>query len=319
MNFRISLSHQPHTLAGRSELKRQLTLWLGLLTKCAKKPSRKRIHTLRVATLRLQARVEQEFGTAGSEQRSVKRWNRQAEKLRNLIGTVRETDVYLGKLDQLRNSIAGPEQCQSRLARMCLRQIDAVEERMKQDRKTAARKAADEIKNRLPRFDHLSRELEAELLEPVHRSENSGMGRVREMIRALASQLPQLNAENLHEFRKQVKKVRYVAEIAGDPVATRQLSALRRMQSAAGLWHDWQALAKRVGRTLRGKDKSWGLAELLNTMAEESLEKALEICRRNMERLLNNGAGAENSPNIFAPKSPVRSEGPMAAPEERYA
>ena len=197
------------------------------------------------------------LAAAGPEQRAVKRWNRQAEKLRNLLSTVRETDVYLGKLDELRNSIAGPEQCQSRLARMCLRQIDAVEERMKQDRKAAARKAADEIKNRLPRFDHLSRELEAELPEPVHRSAEfwNGQG-ARNDRRPWLSQLSKLNAENLHEFRKQVKKVRYVAEIAAAiRVATRQLSALRRMQSAAGLWHDWQTLAKRAGRTLRGKNK----------------------------------------------------------------
>lgn len=294
-----------------------------MLRKCAEKPTRKRIHILRVTTLRLQARIEQEFGTAGSEQRTVKRWNRLAEKLRALIGTVRETDVYLGKLEELRDSVAGLKRGQSRLARMCLQQTEAVEEQMRKDRKAAARKAAETIKTRLRRFDRLSRELTAELAKPVQWFEDSATGRVREMIGALVRQCPELNAENLHEFRKQVKKVRYLAEIAcvGDPLMTRQLAALRRMQSAVGVWHDWQNLAKRAGSMLRGRNKNSGLAELLDTMAEESLEKALEICRRNAERLLNKGAGGENSPKVFfAPKRPVRSEGPMAAPEkERYA
>jgi len=325
MNLSTSLSHGQSIPAGKSELRRQLAAWLRLLSKCAQKPSRRRIHILRVATLRLQARLEHwaaALETGGPEERAVRRWNRQAEKLRRLLSTARETDVYLGKLDGLRSSVAGPADGSSRLTRMCLRQIDAVEDRLQQDRKIAARKAADEIKDRMRRFDRLSRELEAELPVAVQRAADSGTGRVREMIAALVTESPNLNAENLHEFRKRVKNVRYVAEIAGtgDPLATRQLAALRRMQSAAGVWHDWQTLAKRAGRTLRSRNKDGGLAELLVTLAEESLEKALEVCRRTTERLLNEGAETEPPLNSYPPKRPVRSaESLTASDEERYA
>jgi CHAD domain-containing protein len=318
MNFIDSLSHQQVSGAG-SEIGRQVKLWLELLRNCAEKPSRKRIHILRVTTLRIQSGIEHELGTAKLELPAIKRWNRQAEKLRSLISTVRETDVYLGKLDELRDSVAGPEFGQSRLARICLRQIDAVEERMKQDRKSAARKASDEIKNRLKRLDRLSRELESELVE---RSEDSGTERLREMLEALVRQSSQLNAKNMHEFRKQVKKVRYAAEIAcaGDPSAARQLALLRRMQSAAGVWRDWETLARRVGRALHAREKKGGLAELLDTMADESLEKALEICRRTAKRLSNENSDGAASMKIGAPKRPVRSVESIAAPgEERFA
>lgn len=262
------------------------------------------------------------LGAGGPEERAVRRWNRQAEKLRRLLSTARETDVYLGKLEGLRNSVAGPADGSSRLTRMCLRQIDAVEDRLRQDRKIAARKAADEIKDRMKRFDRLSRELERELPAAVQRAADSGRGRVREMIAALVTESLDLNAENLHEFRKRVKNVRYVAEIAvtGDPLLARQLAALQRMQSAAGIWHDWQTLAKRAGRTLRGRNKDGGLAELLETLEEESLEKALEVCRRTTERLQSEGAGTESPVPSDPPKRPVQSDTPLAdSDEERYA
>ncbi|MGA8728951.1 MAG: CHAD domain-containing protein [Terracidiphilus sp.] len=276
------------------------------------------MHGLRVATLRLQARMDhwlQGQGAGGPEERAVKRWNRQAEKLRRALSTVRETDVYLGKIEGLRSSVSEPAHGSSRLTRMCLRQIDAVEDRMKRDRKEAARKAVDEIKRRMGRFERLSSELEAELRDAVDGRANSEAGGVGEMIAALLTESSNLNAENLHEFRKRVKNVRYVAEIAGtgSARATRQLAALRRMQSAAGVWHDWQTLAKRASRTLRGRNKEGGLGELLETLAGESLQKALEVCRRTSGRLAKERAGTETSLKTNPPKRPVRSEEPIAA------
>ncbi len=258
----------------------------------------------------------------GSQERAISRWNRQADKLRRVLSTVRETDVYLGKLDGLRSMVAEPAHGSSRLTRMCLRQIDVVEDRLKQDRKSAARKAADAIEDRLGRFDHLSKELEAELTDAVQGAANSDASGVRELIAGLLAESSALTAENLHEFRKRVKKVRYVAEIAGtgDGLASRQLATLRRMQSAAGVWHDWQTLAKKAGRALRGRDKDGGLEELLETLAEESLEKALEVCRRATGRLAKEGVEVEDSKRTFLPKRPVRSaEAAVASDEERYA
>ena len=325
MNLSIPLSLDRTTLAGKSELRRQLAAWLGLLSKCGEKPSRRRVHSLRVATLRLQAGMEHWLEaqlTDGPEERAIRRWNRQAEKLRRVLSKVRETDVYLGKLDGLRSSVSEPAQGSSRLTRMCLRQIDAVEDRLKRDRKSAARKAADEIKDRQGRLDRLSRELEEELTDATQGFANSGGGGVRELIAGLLTESTKLKAENLHEFRKRVKKVRYVAEIAGtgDALPTRQMAALRRMQSAAGAWHDWQTLAKRADRALRGRNKEGGLEELLETLAEESLQKALEVCRRTAGRLVKEDSGADTSLKMYPPKRPVRiAEPDDASDEERYA
>ena len=184
-------------------------------------------------------------GAGGPEERAVKRWNRQAEKLRRALSTVRETDVYLGKIEGLRSSVSEPAHGSSRLTRMCLRQIDAVEDRMKRDRKEAARKAVDEIKRRMGRFERLSSELEAELRDAVDGRANSEAGGVGEMIAGLLTESSNLNAENLHEFRKRVKNVRYVAEIAGTgmrgrPGSWRLSDECNRPQVCGTIGRRWQ-------------------------------------------------------------------------------
>jgi hypothetical protein len=131
-----------------------------------------------------------------------------------------------------------------------------------------------------------------------------------------------LSTENLHDFRKHVKKVRYVVEFSarGDALATRRVAALKRMQSAVGAWHDWQTLARQAARVLHGSDKKGELSELLQTLTDESLQHALDICRRTTARLLKPDATVEASLKALPPKRSVRSEGPAAASdEERYA
>jgi CHAD domain-containing protein len=55
--------------------------------------------------------------------------------------------------------------------------------------------------------------------------------------------MPELDASNLHDFRKGAKKARYVAEAGGDdPAALAMAKAIRRVQDAIGDWHDWEVL-----------------------------------------------------------------------------
>ena len=278
------------------------------------------MHSLRVATLRLQARVEHWLagpGGAGPEERAARRWNRQAEKLRRALSTVRELDVYLGKLKRLRDSVTGPES-QSRLARIRLRQIGDVEASFEQLRKTEADNLAVEIKGRRRRVGRLSKDLEAALADGAPFSAASESRGWAELIAGLKDEARRLSAENLHDFRKRVKKVRYVVELSakGDALAGRRVAALRRMQSAAGAWHDWQTLARQAARVLHGSDKKGELSELLQTLTEESLQHALDVCRRTTERLLKAGAGVEAAASALPPKRSVRSAGPVAASED---
>ena len=75
----------------------------------------------------------------------------------------------------------------------------------------------------------------------------------------LADATPVLDASNLHEFRKSVKKARYVAESSGDDGSSQTVAgALKRIQDAIGAWHDWLCLsrgsANRARRRWSGAD-----------------------------------------------------------------
>jgi CHAD domain-containing protein len=283
--------------------------WRQLVFECGRKPSRKRVHGLRVSTLRLQAEMEH-WLRAGFEEngasRKARRWSKQADKLREALGPVREVDVFLIKLDCLRILVSGPEEAQSRISRSCLRQISLLEQSFAQRRKAAAKDLMAEIANRRERLAKSSKEIER-----VHGASwvaGSGASIVREMIAGLAAEFPDLNGDSLHALRKRIKMVRYLAEpvAAANSEMKWQVAALKRMQSAAGEWHDFQALSKKAARTFRGRHKGRGLAELLNTLAEESLEKALELCQRTMARLQKENAEEGASPQVLPPKLPAR-------------
>jgi CHAD domain-containing protein len=66
---------------------------------------------------------------------------------------------------------------------------------------------------------------------------------LREFLRA-AETMPKLSAANLHRFRKEVKRARYLAESeAADPTARSFAKALKRVQDRIGAWRDWQGLS----------------------------------------------------------------------------
>lgn len=317
----LSISGQP-VAADQSNWRQRLEAWRGLLAACGRKPSRKRVHSLRVATLRIQAELEYELG--GSRQgnpaaRAARRWNRQAEKLRRALSPVRGADVNLARLDQLRGTFCEKDLDLSRMSRMCNRQVDALEQRLVQLRKAAARELIAEIEARRARLERCGREIEAAFAAEAPRAAGSERSEVRVLIAGLAEEFPELNRERLHEFRKRVKMVRYLAESSTvvDPAAARRVAALKRMQAAAGEWHDLQALAKTAARTFRGRDKERGLAELLETLAAESLQRALETCGRALKLLLQHGARNGPSRVPVSSKLPVRRADPVAASDER--
>jgi CHAD domain-containing protein len=272
--------------------------------------------------LRLQAELEYGVRVEGPDSpvaRVARRWTKQAEKLRRALSGVRETDVYLQKLAGLRVSVAAPGDRQPHSNRECLRQADELERKLKQLRRASEKRLMTEIESRRGRLDRSSKEMET-AFDPLRAPTQAGGARpLLEQFAGLAAEFQELNADSLHEFRKGIKKVRYLAEYLApaDPLAGRLAAGLRRMQSAIGEWHDWQAMGKAAKRALKGHPYENSLAELLETLAGESLEKALDLCRRATDRLLKQAdrSGAASEPVLE--KIPVRSAGGVVAADER--
>lgn len=312
----------PTDEASGPEWRRQFEEWRQQIAECERKPSRGRVHALRVATLRLQAQLEYWLppGKPGDPAtRAARRWDRQARKLRRALSPVRAADVYVEKLARLRESAAEGTEGQPQCSRSCLRQIGKLEERFARQRQQAARRLRTEFEVRRERLIRLSRDLEAALEAPGLRDARHGAVALKDMISRLRVEFPELNGETLHAFRKRVKAARYLAEVTAetDPVAQRQAATLSRMQAAAGEWHDWDVLAQKAARTRRKRESKGGAAELLETLATKSLKRALNECARLTTRLMRHGTehGAPSAP--LPQKLPVGSVRPQAARAEK--
>src|SRR5271157_4851250 len=132
----------------RLVLHRQVEAWCAALDRCARKASRKRIHELRVATLRLQATLEfrlreQPLDAKGA--RAAKIWNKHGKRLRRALEPVREADAHLQKLSSLHEPVPGPDGRKPRCSSSCLLEIEELDSRIKQRRATAAESLQKEI------------------------------------------------------------------------------------------------------------------------------------------------------------------------------
>ena len=303
--------------AAGPEWLRQMAAWRQLLDECLRKPTRGRVHALRVATLRLQADLPhwlqgREHGDKVAQ--ATHRWNRQAEKLRRALQPVRAVDVDLGKLRGLRAQLADAGGNSVHTNRRCLRQIDKLARRFLQARRAAEKELVVELEDRRPRLRRASLAMERALSPLRLTPERATPETIRTMLVALAAEFPELNEDNLHEYRKRIKGVRYLADLcaAGDARTGRQAAAMGRMQVAAGEWHDLKMLARKAARELSGRNAKESLVELLEELAAESLQKALALCRRTTAQLLRPEAmQATRRPAVL--KFPVQRAEPEAA------
>jgi len=296
--------------------------WRTLLDECGRKPSRKHVHLLRVSTLRLQAQLDHKLETrvaAHSAARAARCWNKHAEKLRDSLSAVREIDVFRDKLSVLRGTLDAPSGYSPRSSRACSRQIEELEVWLERERKIAAKKLVADLKHRKERLERLSVELETtqalgHSLLPVSSSSD-----VFKMYGEAIADFPKPDADCLHDFRKRIKNVRYLAELFAktDQQTARLATALKTMQGAIGEWHDWQELAQLASRRLRKRHKGGVLTMLLETLSEESLQKALECCQSQNAQLDYGIADTAARLQLVAPKPPARSLDPVTQFDKR--
>jgi CHAD domain-containing protein len=257
----------------------QLDAWRRLLAQCGKKPSRKRVHGLRVGTLRIQALLEFWQGTHGCDPAAdaVKGWSRQAKKLRKALQPVRSAEVYLGQLAGLGKKLdgagTGPD---------CAREISALERRFVRRRKAAVKEVIEAIGDRGARLERWGKEIGDAVREPV--AEDAGAAGVREQIAGLRDEFPALTADCLHAFRKRVKNLRYLAEFVAerDAHVAQWAKELAKMQGVIGEWRDWQLLAEEARGILKKKSV---LPDRLAELEAKALRRALRLCRRWQMRL----------------------------------
>ena len=142
MNLESTTSRRRAARAAQPGWPRQIAGWRRLLAECGRKPTRKRVHLLRVSTLRLQAQVEFWLDRNASQHPSAhlaKRWNKLAKHLRKVLGTVRAFDVHLARIAELRAQLTTSSGYEPRSSRVTLRQVEDLQRHCKRQRKRAAK------------------------------------------------------------------------------------------------------------------------------------------------------------------------------------
>ncbi len=200
-----------------------------LLPHAARKPSPAVVHHVRTHIRRVEALLQEGLAEAAEP-----KLRQQLQKLRRRAGRVRDLDVQRELLLSL--SVEGAEAAQRQL----LHDMEA--EREGAAARLQAKLGPGERRRLRRRLRRAQQELQAAACPAAE-----WQRRVRRQWEELAAGAGPLPPRQLHAFRLECKRLRYLAEADGRGLAA--LGAqLKRVQDAIGLWHDWSELAQRAGR-----------------------------------------------------------------------
>jgi CHAD domain-containing protein len=233
-------------------------------------PKPRAVHQLRTTIRRFETLLPAADETSPGAERRLRK---QLDRLRKRAGKVRDADVHLQALATLARGSAGEAYERVREA--------LKKEREKRQKRLARALAAERERGLLKRLRQVVGHA------AVHPSAGAEDGErilalVRERFaRALEAATP-LGAENLHAFRIQTKRLRYLAESAGPGAAT-TVAQLKRVQDAAGAWHDWLTLCQRAEQVLA--EAPTPLLAAMRARTAGKLETAVTVVARVGRRL----------------------------------
>jgi CHAD domain-containing protein len=217
------------------------------LSKLSSKPQPNNIHQFRTAARRLETVLCE---VIPDQDRKQRRLLKLLTKLRRRAGKVRDLDVQIAALRSLKVSERPGLKTQ---ILQTMAEMRAKRERRLLD--VLDKETVRELRRRLKR-------------ERVHFFDSSPnpWALAENMLSAFTSQNgAAVNESLLHHYRIVGKKIRYIAEFAGDQPGRQQvIEELKRMQDVLGEWHDWITLNETVRKLLSENVNSPLLAAIGN-------------------------------------------------------
>lgn len=246
-------------------------------------PSPDYVHNLRTQSRRLEATMHALFGK--DDQQACKLL-KTVKPLRKTSGKVRDMDVFIGKTFTLRSEPgAGPENGPDQECLITLAEHLAGLRRkhVQQLGKQVVRrgpKARKLLKRSIDRLRSMDR------LKDASMPQNQQPDPVQELVAEL-EHWPKLHKQNLHEFRKEAKELRYMLQLS--PEEDRAgIDAFGRVKDTAGDWHDWLELENVAREVLNPKTDGAMLKAIHKTMREKlrvALTAANGVRRRGTAQL----------------------------------
>lgn len=246
------------------------------ISRVAKELTPENVHHFRTNTRRVEALVEQLAPEGGSESKLL----RQLSKLRKRAGKMRDLDVQIAFLKELKV----PDR-QNHRAQL-LEQL--TEEKSRRAKKLAAAFDTASVRKLRNRLRKVSGEI--------------NLGRV-DLLRMAFAQLPRptsanLNEKELHACRIAAKRARYLAELSDAPAAKLFIEELKRAQDAVGEWHDVLKLTEHAEK-LFGSVRDSSLVAVLQNITRARFRRAgssLLDSLRAVEALQREGVRAQKLP-----------------------
>jgi CHAD domain-containing protein len=181
-------------------------------------------------------------------------WLRQLKQIRRAAGPVRDLDVHRKLLESLVGKTGTGSDADPLAKSAETKQAEMLDDWLKSERKHLARGMQKQIRKRqhglAQRQTAVLNAIGSVPIESVRTGRSADAVALEDFVRATDA-MPLLEAENLHDFRKAIKKARYVAESATEKGPYSSVAkALKRVQDAIGEWHDWLCLSEEAGTAL---------------------------------------------------------------------
>jgi len=225
------------------------------------------VHQLRTTIRRVETLLATTLPALGRKEQKLLK---QLDRLRRRAGKVRDLDVQIQALRSLRLESITRDRAR----------VMAFLEKARAKRESKLLRAfQNEVGGGLhKRLERTATRLQREFSKPAQpgSDEQHFLTAALDKFAAVVKQHPALSEGNLHSFRMGCKRVRYLAEMAGEgPRVAAVIEPLKRIQDAIGVWHDWLTLAATAESVLTPS----GQAPLLSALRASTRSKYLEALR----------------------------------------
>lgn len=257
----------------------------------------KSIHKSRVATRRIKAAMDLLKPVLDTDRR--KPFARLGRKLRHRLGPLRDLDVMIGHLEEIKSARLAPAVGWLR------NQFEA--QRLREREKSTQKPVTDKIVTRLGDWPALRQDVstQAESIPKL-------------LVESVHLQLDQFaeNAERLqgdaHPLRISGKALRYTLELlkaTGQKLPAKVFRTFKRMQDQLGLWHDYVVLAQRAMQASLDTE-----LPLHNSAMQQNIAELVRYAMKSSQRRIDQFAAIwkEKGPELAAT---IREACPLTTPE----
>jgi len=247
---------------------------------CAEKPTEKAVHQVRTRCRRVEALISAVLSTRLNAERLHSTGEAllpKIKKIRRAAGPVRDLDIHLSLLE----TIAGEPLDED---------AQKLKKTLERQRERASIAALKEMERHRPKLERrAARFLDAFNDLSVNEQELDTPALAKARFLETATAFPVIRADNLHDFRKQSKQARYIAEINPRSAASARLARkLNRVQDAIGAWHDWDVMMEEAAEILGNRRTT--LLRNIQANRNKAYRVALRIARQTQRQALRDAS-----------------------------